>query len=85
MPDVFANEQADTNSRDLDNDSLVTGAEITLLVEDLIVRELLLAIASELSTLSEHRGGVVDRVLAIFRIAREQCDAVSGLGEFLQR
>ena len=63
LPDVLADGQGDVNAADLDHLRLVAGNEVTELVEDAVVRQVVLVVPRDDAAVGDHRRGVGREVL----------------------
>ncbi len=81
MPDVLADERRDAYAADLYHDRRRAGVEVALLVEHLVVRQPLLAVAHEHGAVPQPGGGVVQRPVRVLGVAHEDVDAARGVGD----
>jgi hypothetical protein len=84
-PAAFANQQADTDAVQLDDAAVLPRLEIALLVEDEVVRQLLLVVVREQLAVANQRSGVVDDVIGVVGIADHHRHAIHFAAYALQR
>ncbi len=85
LPDVGADVDAAAHAAERDDARLPAGVEITLLVEDLVVRQADLAVHRLFRPVLDNRGGVVAAAVALFRVADDQSDAAGAGGQVVKR
>src|ERR1700722_14426231 len=68
-PDVLAHEQPDSQTLALDHRWLCAGAEVALLIEHFVIRQLALSVVGGDAAAGDQRGRVVNVAAAVFRIA----------------